>query len=148
MENTLENKSKFFGQYWGQKVVTNEDPGRVTTPFVDYYSIHKYALSKTDHLLLKPLSSITDEDAISICNFLGFKSFDKKPNEAKAFVFILFIVPSNDIVKYEALVNQMLFDLSDISSAVDLIRSMGYAYKWMGLSVEKLIEYGWVKLNV
>lgn len=30
---------------------------------------------------------------------------------------------------------------------IDELRGLGYAMPWMGLSVEKLIEYGWVKLK-
>ena len=34
------------------------------------------------------------------------------------------------------------------SYSADILRSRGYALPYMGLSVEKLIEYGWIKLNV
>lgn len=30
---------------------------------------------------------------------------------------------------------------------VDYLRSKGYALPWMGLSVEQLISYGWIKLK-
>jgi hypothetical protein len=29
----------------------------------------------------------------------------------------------------------------------DYLRSKGYALPWMGLSVDELVEYGWVKLK-
>ncbi len=56
MENTIENKIKFFAQYWGQKL-----GGTKYTP--QGLGINKSNLNSIDYLELKPLSSITDEDA-------------------------------------------------------------------------------------
>jgi hypothetical protein len=33
------------------------------------------------------------------------------------------------------------------SKECDYLRSKGYALHWMDLSVEDLVEYGWIKLN-
>ena len=33
-----------------------------------------------------------------------------------------------------------------VLNVYDFLRSKGYALPWMGLSVEKLVEYGWVVL--
>lgn len=48
-KNTLENKAKFFAQYWGQNVVGN---------IGDYFN--------RTYLELTPLSQISDEDAIEV----------------------------------------------------------------------------------
>jgi len=60
MENTHENKSKFFAQYWGQEI--------------NDYRLSRYSTRRNEKvsgssmgfLNLKPLSSITDEDALEI----------------------------------------------------------------------------------
>lgn len=116
MENTLANKAKFFAQYWGQKVRcwdtgSPEELGVVGSTF-----IVKPYLIKT-HLLLKPLSSITDEDA----------------EEAGI---------SNKRLKQHILFPHIMTPLMS-----EILKSKGYALPYMGLSVEKLIEYGWVKLS-
>lgn len=107
MENTKENKAKFFAQYWGQEVAyvcyPQEEP--------HIWVLQDYNINHTDHLQLKPLSSVTDEDAIK----LGY-------GNAKHL-------------------------LSNILYNRDELRQLGYALDWCGLSVEKQIEYGWVKLK-
>lgn len=112
MENTLENKAKFFAQYWGQEVLT--------TFFGSGFYIDRdlYPISSGSFfLVLKPLSSITDEDA-------GESGYDN----AKSMLSDNYLVNSPYVFDY--------------------LRSRGYALPWMGLSVEQLIEYGWVKLIV
>ncbi|MDV3490968.1 hypothetical protein CMV03_07160 [Elizabethkingia anophelis] len=37
--------------------------------------------------------------------------------------------------------------ISTVSRIIDYLRSRGYALPWMEISVQKLIEYGWVKLK-
>lgn len=56
-ENTLENKVKFFAQYWGQKCGKNK---------YGNLSVNKSNILNITHLELKPLSHITDEDAINL----------------------------------------------------------------------------------
>lgn len=74
MENTTDNKSKFYAQYWGQKAFT-------CSHWKNTYEVELYFSTSSwdefvegegdlgwniddNHLLLKPLSSIIDEDAI------------------------------------------------------------------------------------
>lgn len=65
------------------------------------------------HLELKPLSSISDEDAKK----LGFRDSD-----------------------------HFKFDASP-TNWKDELRLLGYAVEWVNLSVEKQLEYGWIKLK-
>ena len=67
LENTLENKAKFFAQYWGQNVLTS------TYHTTKLYHRKLYCINrgnmrceKQDFLELKPLSQISDEDAINL----------------------------------------------------------------------------------
>lgn len=141
MENTLENKAKFFAQYWGQNVLTRPHCGGKKWILGDEVSIQS-ALSKQGYdyqyfLELKPLSSITDEDLEKISfNFPeGTKDieFDFLPDNYK------FHWKAKKGIK----VKEGFLALKDF----DYLRSKGYALPWLGLSVEKQIAYGWVKLK-
>lgn len=102
MENTLENKAKFFALYWGQKCAW------VKWPHENEYlgKVSAYSIMWTSYLELKPLSSISNEDVIEVS---------------------------------ETVCPEM--------HAVDYLRSKGYALSYNGLSVEELVNRGWVKLK-
>lgn len=116
MENTLENKAKFFAQYYGQNILMDISHGFKS----DNEPSNWHQSFYNNYLEVKPLSSITDEDAV----LLNFK-------DAKEFLNISAFM-QNGICFFNEL---------------DLIRSLGYAVEYMGLRVEKQIEYGWVKIN-
>ncbi len=137
MENTLENKAKFFALYWGQEVLT-------TSQWKRLYRVENYFLNDTwevfkdegvnqfnidnIHLQLKPISSLSKYDFKLI---EGNKIMNpESPND------------SIDITCGKI----GNINLSDLTTT-DFLRSRGYALPWMGLSVEKLIEYGWIKLK-
>lgn len=112
MKNTLENKQKFFAQYWGQ--------------VIQLFRGHLYNMVDPENegpLELIPLSSISDEDAKSI----GF------PN-AEEFLEHL------EFYNYQ-LDNALRHD------QIDILRSRSIAVPFMGISVETLVEWGWVKLK-
>lgn len=106
IQNTLENKARFFAQYWGQKVFKTSLKQEIP---------HKNNFGKSiqfnDFLELKPLSQINDEDAINLG--YGYASHLK----------------------------------SNLDRNIDQLRNLGYALPYMDLSVEDLVEYGWVKLK-
>ena len=172
MENTLENKAKFFAQYWGQEVMVLDGLPSTVDSWFDGSNV------KVFHLLLKPLSSITDEDIIHVAMLahqrpdLNFKvkrnkdiiyaetEFDKVG--IRYFISIL--------LKYGTVCAKICFSKTkteeykqstvnigqiSISSArpvpyiaiVDYLRDKGYALQFNGLSVECQVEYGWVKLK-
>lgn len=128
MENTLENKAKFFAQYWGQKIVNWNNNIQIKLKL----NILINEIDEYDILELTPLSNITDEDALWI---------GKSANQ--------FNDSYSDDIKYSLeLVERMqkkvhLIDLEQC----DYLRSKGYALPYMGLSVETLVEYGWIKLK-
>ena len=107
-ENTLENKRKFFAQYWGQKILLH---------VIDVDDILLLLNNEIDNdiknwlLYLKPVSQISDEDAINLG--YGYASHLK----------------------------------SNLDRNIDQLRNLGYVLPWMDLSVEDLVEYGWVKLK-
>lgn len=132
--NTLENKAKFFAQYWGQKVFY--DPNYAVNEF-DQTGVFTLCPESFDGievephvlLLLKPLSSITDEDAIKIAKIRGCKNHEKRINWAKKYIENFF----DDVAVYQLLIRN------------------GYAAFFVSneggfISVEQQIEFGWVKL--
>lgn len=138
MGNTIENKSKFFAKYWGQKVLifapdvskTKTGEWGLLLKFIDFNS----------YLELKPLSSISDEDAIEVAKFLGWDL--SEAIKARALIITLYCVGGGDSLK-----TQLINDFNLIASGVDKIRALGYAYEFQGLSVEDQIEYRWIKLK-
>lgn len=118
-QNTLENKAKFFAQYWGKGIKDTDLSGM--------YSINVFS-SEFHYLQLKPLSKISDEDVdylLKLEDFIdGFTSDD--------FLNFLLGIKKGICNKFQA---------------IDYLRSKGIALQWMDLSVEDLVEYGWIKLK-
>ena len=114
-----ENKAKFLDLYVGQES-DNSSPtySKISRSLNDMVSlgIGDYAVK------LKPLSSISDEDA----EFIDLQSEDY--NEDGWF-------DGEGIFYYWA------------SFDVDYLRSKGYALPWMGLSVEEMVQADWIKLT-
>ena len=117
MELNLENKAKFFNQYRGQMVFK-------LMGLLHTYRYPSERLEKYDYVELKPLSSITDEDAINV-EFEGGSSHFIKVLESYGHEFNDLILKHNQI---------------------DYLRSKGYALPWMGISVEQMVSAGWIKL--
>ena len=112
-------KCRFFAQYWRQQVqrYENNNYKKVVNGFIETN------LQDKDYLLLKPISKITDEDAISM-----YRGLERNYESA----------------------NQFLEDYKSIGflvqSEVDFLRSKGYAVPFMNYSVEDLVKMGWVQL--
>lgn len=118
-ENTLENKAKFFAQYWGVDVVNYGRGAKLmSVDFVDFIDLKNELF-----LELTPLSQIRNEDV----SYLG---------ENHAISFDEFGCYYGRGAGH-----------SWTSSEIDYLRSKGYALPWMDLSVEDLVDYGWVKLK-
>jgi hypothetical protein len=111
MENTLENKARFFALYYGQKVlcIRKSNEPKLYVGFDDFTPKEKL---QTDYLELKPLSLITDEDNKYVSKIMQETDFSDSD--------------------YGAL------------HTADYLRSKGYALPFMGLSIEKQIEYNWI----
>lgn len=122
-ENTLENKKRFFAQYFGQKILTSTE-----SPHLIGYNTSIHNTIGMEYLELTPLSQITDEDAIRIariCNIgIGYTS-DRRAARGGLSIVKLPNIPQ---------------------SATDYLRSKGYALPYLDLLVDDLIEYKWIKL--
>lgn len=137
IQNTLENKTKFFALYWGLEFTGSDHYGEYMPGTWSEYP--KYV--DKQYLILKPLSSISDEDAIDIYSIMiptGRSTEKERIFYGRSF-----------IKNYDTTNETLEFAQSylDIQRAIDFLRSRGYALPWMGLSVEQLIEYGWIKLK-
>jgi hypothetical protein len=127
MKNTLENKSKFFAQYWGQNVMINGS-SKFEVGYLD-------EPREKDYLELKCISSITDEDLLKIAELLSWR---KSMQESSI------IAQTKELLLQQSQTNLYREHWSDI---VDKVRELGYAHKWNGISVEEQIEFGWIKIK-
>ena len=116
--NKTDVKCRFFAQYWGTKTMYVGGVGLVEVGKVGWNLKHPDFF-----LQLKPLSKITDEDAISM-----YRGLERN---------------------YESS-NQFLEDYKSIGfleqSEVDFLRSKGYAVPYMEYSVDDLVKFDWVRL--
>ena len=156
-EITPENKAKFFAQYWGQKIAHYSDGNNARYTVC----VGKYPFSSIHHIILKPLSSISDEDAIDVAKIVhstsflnhkhkwevdvdveyGFKTVSAKGSYHS---FDIDIIDDGHVSMYDG-DNPTLSTLNHYG-ALDLLRSRGYALPYMGLPVKEMIEAGWIKL--
>ncbi len=127
-ENTLENKRKFFALYWGQRV--EKWNGRTSPSLVDSSTFGDYNM-RHNWLELKPLSQISDEDAIELCDIW----YNRRHNSLGSKI-------ARSLDK-----SHLTWNTKISLKAHDYLRSKGYALPWVGLSVEEQIEYGWVKFK-
>ena len=120
-------KSRFFAQYWGQKVMKKNIEG-----LENFYSepdgfIRSMTKDSPLFLELKPLSEITDEDAQHIMQLEAFIDWFLSHD----FLEFLIDLKKGNCNRFEV---------------VDFLRSQGYALPFMECSVEDLISFGWVQL--
>lgn len=138
--NEQEDKKAFFAQYWGQCVFLtmpsepNHDVVILKSRWIDY--LYDRALPC---LLLKPLSQISDEDAIEVIKLSSVYE-DKDTDE-----FVKLIVKSGTFNKYLLEVRPMWF--TESIKVTDYLRSRGYALPFRSYTVEQMIELGWLKLT-
>lgn len=129
MENNIENKQKYFAAHWGQEILFVDKYTGIRP--VDGFFIYDALDGDGSYLELTPLSKISDEDAIEVGKLFALANgFPNDNNFTK-----------NDVI-------EMLNDCPIIPyQCIDYLRSKRYAFDYMGLSVEKQIEYGWIKLK-
>lgn len=146
LKNTLENKAKFFTLYWNQPVaiitkgssthpkgtIHVVDKNTVSSVESENYTKHRYSLE------LKPLSSISDEDAEFCIGKVECSLRKNDPNHG-----------DYGMSPYAIFVNSLI----DYSSyhigrrEADYLRLKGYALKWVDKTVKEQITDGWIKLK-
>lgn len=157
LENTLENKAKFFGQYLGQNIIMAKHSDKPQLIERIWYNF----LPKECYLLLTPLSQITDEDAIEVAKIVCKRhNRHYKPEEIsyelmsdKPYVVLLVKGIARFVVQITsdgiAFIDFNLGGCGEIHyycpgqyQATQYLISKGY---YLGDGTE--IEYGWVKLK-
>lgn len=132
IENTLQNKVKFFAQYYDQRILIK--PNEIDNPY-NIGCLLRFIYAE-DYLELTPLSQITDEDAIEVA---VFGSIDVSLTEISRDFAI------KNGKHWAQLISENL--ISPGIHCLDYLRSKSYALPFMGLSIDDLISYGWVKLK-
>jgi hypothetical protein len=133
-ELTTKLKEQFFAQYWGQNVATFK---------ADNHSNHdlevgtQHPVNKVFSLRLRPLSSISDEDAIEICRMMNHGAYSHG-RESK-------IRDGKDLIKSYQNKQSNVHGVEWLR-IYDYLRSKRYALPFHGYSVEELVEAGWIKL--
>ena len=139
MNNKKDNRAKFFAQYWGSPVFEWIYPEHATREgiIVSVPDLKIYA--SCYFLRLKPLSEITDEDAIAV---IGGVECSRKINDERSFYYGM----SPSEVFLDTLVGYS--DSYHIDTwEMDYLRSKGYALPWLNISVEEQLEWGWIKFK-
>ena len=137
-QNILENKARFFAQYWSQKIICfpyNKNPIRYDNP----NKLLAGTFERNAYLQLKPLSQISDEDAIEVSKIFGLGHLSGAIKELILSIFRTSINDSGTTSSTNGIKNWI--------QVFDYLRSKGYALPYMDLSVEDLIEYDWIKLK-
>jgi len=164
MENTIENKGKFFALYWGQRVLMYpKDNLAGRSGGIDVVNwLISTEVSLNGFLELKPLSQISDEDAIELSKIIAPDLFMSAGNDNKHFIDRRF-EPDWITVRHRRKIQSVDIDFDGYTcicneeeeylrnpyahSGIDFLRSKCYALPWNGITVEKMIEYNWIKLK-
>lgn len=159
-----ENRRKFEALYFGQNVFWSCKVPMEKDNILDARKLAR-PLSKYDCIELKPLSSISNEDIKNVCIIEGYiheeNSFGQIirskttidiqiidndypsgiPQRVRFYLSHVFFIEWDNMQSHEDNQTQGVSP-----NAYDYLRSKGYVLPWMGLSVEEMIEAGWIKL--
>lgn len=147
LENTENNKLKLFAMYHGQFVLRVREYGR---KWVNSYRVQYLDTELPGHFLeLKTFVFISDDDAKTICSAIGM------PMATQSYIgreFITYVDDSYTIrFYYSGFVSvfrnkkHMLFDES--KHAMDVAISLGYAFPFMGVSIDEQVKRNWITLK-
>ena len=128
-EINKENKSKFFALYWGQPIIEMVSYEDLINPYVAHFRNDGVKRKLETVINLKPLSQITDDDAIEVALMSGCTKENSIP--------FLISYGKKSVNEWETRFN---------SDVIDFLRYKGYAVNWMGLSVDEMVGSGWIKL--
>ncbi len=130
MKDTLGNREKFNALYWMQEVgATYSDKGlKVDGDYLEY-------------LELKPLSQITDEDAVEVAK--KYHHYNETALSDRYGALELLVIDGKEIISGK----DVPYGLFQHSECIDYLRSKSYALPFNGLSIEDLIKYGWIRLE-
>ena len=139
MENTLTNKAIYFAQHWGQLAF-------IKMPHEDIFRdrISDVTINFVECIPLKPLSAISDEDAIECV-----KLYKSNVRGDIGIVEIHELIRASQELKERIILNYWngINNGFNVLAVYDYLRSQSFALPWMGLSVEELQSRGWLKIR-
>ena len=140
IENTIENKAKFFALYLNRKKCI------IRQGYINRDNIKPNGVDEYDSLELKSLSSITDEDAIAVAKLNRRINWNIGSNPKIWKNLFGHTVVSNG-EGYGSIYARTIVTIMDYLSLeqCDFLRSSGYLLPWMGLTPNEIIGYGWAK---
>jgi len=141
MENNLENKARFFAQYWGHRIGKTQ-PKQFGLQVVNEYLIDK--LFDKSILELTSLSAITDEDAIEVKKIVKDTMYWDDGEDRNEFNINYL---KRGIERMVCQNTGCWLTVKNLSYMIDYLRSKGYAMPYLDASVEDLVSMGWVKLK-
>jgi len=159
LQNNLENKARFFAQYYGIEVLKSDFDDFKEKNAVLAVNFEYSNVIKSGYLELTPLSKISDEDAIEVSKLLGYITKRTIVRDTDCISIFLYTEDDCDVqptfnIQYDgyAYFNngdtwEDNFQRGADVSAYDYLRSKGYALPFHDLSVEDLINYGWIRLK-
>ena len=150
-ELTPSLKERFFAQYWGQKVKRINGDSELFTAGVLRIGV---AIS---HLLLRPLSSITDDEAIEVAKMV---TSGETYLEIGRYANKIQIALTDSINRYEKVQVAIWVETGNVTvfhgtrqvgpwnmpCIYQFLYSIGFAIPFMDYSVEELVAAGWVRL--
>ena len=131
-ELDLFQKQKFYAQYYGTKTFYSRKHNLIRSELSLTYP--ELSTFEGGYLLLRPISQITDEEAIELNNLVSPQFTDK------AFLIGWF---------EKVLSNESHYKYNPIRwmEITYYLRSRGFAIPFMGYSVDELETAGWIKLK-
>ena len=136
MENTTENKLKFFAQYFWQRVLKNVKSPQVTilNGHFFYYSV---PYIENYHLELRSIDSITNDECVELFDlkYPQYKDWEIKSKLGTIEHHVLHSLKSS--MNYQ---NESYF-------LIDFLRSKGFLVPFMNLTTDQILEFGWAKIK-
>lgn len=130
-------KSRFFAQYYGQEILRWHQWIETTPNSKVDLSIP--AIEKEGWFIkLKPLSQITDEDAINVKKLVKDTFYFDEEYDAKQL--------NRAVIRMITEHTGSWLHVGNCMYAIDYLRGKGYALPFMEHSVSDMISFGWVQL--
>lgn len=148
MENTIENKAKFFSNYYLQNVYCWHDDN-LPLDLLDNSKLN-LMYSENDIISLRKIKDIKDNEFIELAQIFGKANIGcvfQRRNDVIEFIGIeYFKLYFNGLIFYT---NDPYEDLDSLLllEGYDYLRGKGFALPYKGLSIEEQLEYGWIKLT-
>jgi hypothetical protein len=126
MEDTIENKMRFFAQYWGQKVKRSYMPEQTSLETIGYQIFHIGHLIINGYLELKSVENIDRDDAVD---------------------YLIGISVTPEMWHIQSFIDSAKDEYNTDLYLADFLRSKGYALQFGSANVENLINMGWIKIK-